>query len=279
MTGTTELDTPNTAERAAHSVQARRCGPQVCHRARRAPRRSKIAERRKGRTDNRLLRQPGDGRRAASSSSTTSGEDQAVIDGAERNSGLPVRCLAAWREAGDGHDHRETKSSPGSPGDEPEGDPSSAAGRSGAGFRWRFELGQVDGLVGAAGAVPGSDVDSEVVEDSQCDGLSHPRRCCGGGAAAEKRHRPVLPLPAQRQQHPALGPAARRDRPHDGGRGEAAAAGHQDVQQVGLRQGAIGSRSACGGPYLGARPVGQVRQRLTGWCSRCGDRGYGDCGT
>jgi hypothetical protein len=167
----------------------------------------------------------------------------------------------------------------GSPCGGPKGDPASAAARSGAGFWWRLELGSVLGLVGAAGGVPGSDVHPEVVEDPHCDGLGHPRRGCDGGAAAEKRHRPVLPLPVQRQQHPALGSGTRRGRPRGGGRGDAvaAAAGRQDIQQVGRRQSAIGSRSGCGG--LGVRSVRSGRHWLIGWCCRRGDRGNGGCRT
>jgi hypothetical protein len=177
-------------------------------------------------------------------------------------------------EAGEGQDQRETPSPSGSPCGGPKGDPASAADRSGARFWWRVELGPVLGLVGAAIAVPGSNVHSEVVQDPHCDSLGHPRRRRHGGAAAEKRHRPVSPLPVQHQQNPAPGPATRRGRLHDSGRREAVgtAAGHQDVQHVGRRRGAIGSRPACSGPHLTVRSLLFVRHRLIGWCCWRGDR-------
>ena len=153
---------------------------------------------------------------------------------------------------------------PGPPCGRPKGGPTSAtADRRRARFGWRLELGPVQGLVGAAGAMPGANLHPEVVEDPDRDGLSHPRRSCGGGAAAGKRYRPVPPLPVHRQQHPALHPAARRGGLlHGRDRGRvAAAAGRQDVDHVGRRRCSAAFRSACG-RCSGVGPSSARPQRL-----------------
>ena len=151
----------------------------------------------------------------------------------------------------------------------------------GCGSSWSLELSLEHGLVGAAGAVPGVNVHSEVGEDPHRDGLGHPRRRSDRGAAGEKRHRPLSPLPVQRQQHPALGRTTRRGDLLNGGGGEAVAAtaGHQDIQHVRRGQRAIGSRSVCSGPQHRVCRCLSVQRRLVGRCCRRGGRRDGGCRT
>jgi hypothetical protein len=151
----------------------------------------------------------------------------------------------------------------------------------GCGFSWSLEPSLVHGSVGAADAVPGADMHSEVGEDPHRDGLGHPRRRSDRGAAGEKRHRPLSPVPVQRQQHPALRRATRRGGFLNGGGGEvvAATAGHQDIQHVRRGQRAIGSRSACSGPQHRVCRCLSVQRRLVGRCCRRGGGRDGGCRT